>query len=178
MQAFLDPWIGRGIVLWVATWNEERLPFAHRSSQGLRHCLFSILIHLEFRLLPGAALTLHGKSVRLASCARHLCTYGNAIEKPITKCTDFNNDFEKYSLSQVTMLPAVFVALNLTQAAPSCHTTALLILHHTYSDKQISTIVNKVFPPWTFVVCGFTIADGRRSVEVRYGPQKLNVPQT
>jgi hypothetical protein len=77
------------------------------------------------------------------------------------------------------MIPAAFVlALNLTQPAPSCHTTALLMLHHAYSDKQISAIVNNVFPPRTFVICGLTIADGRDSVEVLYGPQTLNMSQT
>jgi hypothetical protein len=77
------------------------------------------------------------------------------------------------------MIPALLVAaLNLTQPAPSCHTTALLMLHHAYSDAQINSIVNKVFPPWSFVVCGLTITDDRQSVEVRYGPQPLSIPQT
>lgn len=76
------------------------------------------------------------------------------------------------------MVAAVLIALNFAQPPLSCHTTALLVLHHPYSDKQINAIVNKVFPPWSFVVCGLTIADGRRSVEVRYGPQTRRIPQT
>ena len=70
------------------------------------------------------------------------------------------------------MISAFLLALNLVTPGPSCHTTALLMLHNQYTDKQIGTIVRTVFPPWTFVVCGFTVSPGRQSVEVRYGPQR------
>ncbi len=68
------------------------------------------------------------------------------------------------------MIPAFLLAMNL--AAPeSCHTTALLVLDNQYTDKQIERIVEKVFPPWTFVVCRVTVAKAKHGIEVRYGPQ-------
>jgi hypothetical protein len=69
------------------------------------------------------------------------------------------------------MIPALVLGIALETPETSCHTTALLMLHSQYTDKQIGTIVRSVFPPWTFVVCSFTVSRGRRSVEVRYGPQ-------
>jgi hypothetical protein len=69
------------------------------------------------------------------------------------------------------MIPAFLLAITQTAPQTSCHTTALLILHNQYTDQQIQTIVRKVFPPWTFVVCRITVMKERSSVEIRYGPQ-------